>query len=105
ENAPRRAAIVREGAGPVSVRGFCSLANLTPSAGGGVVGRGPRHIDGIGACGDLRIVSAPSRVRGPAEEARTHFFIHTLAAGPDGQLQLLAPERVEIDADEPPRVH
>ena len=26
----------------------------------------------------------------------TYFYIHTLAAGPDGQLGLLPPQRVEI---------
>jgi hypothetical protein len=26
----------------------------------------------------------------------TYFYIHTLAAGPDGQLDLLPPQRVEI---------
>jgi hypothetical protein len=49
--------------------------------------RGHRHSDWIGACGGLK--------RGP-DEASTHFYIHTLAAGSDGKLHLLAPERVEI---------
>jgi hypothetical protein len=34
----------------------------------------------------------------------THFYIHTLATGPDGQIRLLAPERVEVAA-EPGTVH
>jgi hypothetical protein len=30
------------------------------------------------------------------DDAETHFYIHTLAAGPNGQLGLLPPQRVEI---------
>jgi hypothetical protein len=30
------------------------------------------------------------------DEEPTHFYVHTLAAGPDGQLCLLPPEQVEI---------
>jgi hypothetical protein len=33
---------------------------------------------------------------GAADAVATHFYVHTLAAGPDRQLRLLAPERVEI---------
>jgi hypothetical protein len=35
---------------------------------------------------------------GATDGAPTHFQIHMLAAGPDGKLCLLAPERVEIAA-------
>jgi hypothetical protein len=30
------------------------------------------------------------------DDMATHFYIHTLTAGPDGKLGLLPPERVEI---------
>jgi len=35
----------------------------------------------------------------------THFHIHTLASGPDRELHLLVPERVEIGTTEPGVVH
>jgi hypothetical protein len=38
---------------------------------------------------------------GAADDALTHFHIHTLAAGPDGRLYLLSPERIEIAGVEP----
>ena len=57
---------------------------------------GHRHIDWIGECGGLRIVSAPSPVMEATDDEPTCFHIHTLAAGPEGRLCLLAPERVEI---------
>jgi predicted MPP superfamily phosphohydrolase len=70
-----------------------------------VIMHGHRHIDWIGTCGGLKIVSAPSPVLEGPDGAPAHFYIHSLAAGPDGQLRLLAPERVEIGAAEPGAVH
>jgi hypothetical protein len=57
---------------------------------------GHRHIDWIGTCGALKIISAPSPVMGGTDDATTHFYIHTLAAGPDGRLCLLRPEQIEV---------
>jgi hypothetical protein len=59
---------------------------------------GHRHIDWVGTCGRLRIVSAPSPVMQAARDGNGHFHIHTLAAGPDG-LRLLAPEKVDIGGE------
>jgi hypothetical protein len=61
-----------------------------------VVMHGHRHIDWIGACGSLKIISAPSPVMNATDDTATYFYIHTLTAGPDGQLGLLPPQRVEI---------
>jgi hypothetical protein len=55
---------------------------------------GHRHIDWIGSCGELKIVSAPSPVMGGTNAASTYFHIHTLTTNSDGKLCLLAPERV-----------
>ena len=64
-----------------------------------VVMHGHRHIDWIGTCGAMKIISAPSPVMGATDDTATDFYIHTLAAGPDGRLCLLAPERVEIPGE------
>jgi hypothetical protein len=61
---------------------------------------GHRHTDWIGECGRLRIVSAPSPVMEATDDKPTCFHVHRLAAGPDGRLCLLAPERVDIPGDE-----
>jgi hypothetical protein len=61
-----------------------------------VVMHGHRHIDWIGTCGAMKIISAPSPVMDATGDAPTHFYVHKLAAGPGGQLCLLAPEKVEI---------
>jgi hypothetical protein len=87
--------------GTALVNGSWFVRRLAPFAFRTVVMHGHRHIDWMGACGGLKIVSAPSPVIGGPDDAPTHFHIHTLATGPDGQLRLLAPERVEIGAAEP----
>jgi hypothetical protein len=60
---------------------------------------GHRHIDWIGACGALKIISAPSPVMNATDDMATYFYIHALTAGPDGQLALLPPQRVEISGE------
>jgi hypothetical protein len=58
---------------------------------------GHRHIDWIGSCGALKIVSAPSPVMGRGEEP-PHFYVHEIAAGKGGAIRLLAPQLIEVDA-------
>jgi hypothetical protein len=85
--------------GTALVNGSWFVRQLAPFAARSVVMHGHRHIDWIGACGRLKIISAPSPVIAGPDAAATHFHIHTLAAGPDGHLRLLAPERVDIDPE------
>lgn len=72
------------------------VRKLMPFAGRAVVMHGHRHLDWIGACGDLRIISAPSPIMGVRDDEPSHFYIHTLAADPTGRIRLLAPQRVDI---------
>jgi len=85
-----------ERVGTALVNGSWFVRKLGPFAARVVVMHGHRHIDWIGACGAMKIISAPSPVMGATDDAPTHFYIHTLATGPEGQLRLLVPERVEI---------
>jgi predicted MPP superfamily phosphohydrolase len=82
--------------GTALINGSWFVRRLEALAGRAVVMHGHRHIDWIGACGSLKIISAPSPVMNATDDMATHFYIHTLAAGPDGQLGLLPPQRVEI---------
>ena len=66
---------------------------------------GHRHFDWIGRCGSLRIVSAPSPVMEATDDQPTYFLIQRLAAGPQGRLCLLEPERVEIAGTKSPSSH
>jgi len=60
-----------------------------------VVMHGHRHIDWIGECGGLKILSAPSPVMGTTI-GPTHFYIHTFARTQGGDLSLCQPERIDI---------
>ena len=83
--------------GTALINGAWFLRVLRPYAARIVVLHGHRHIDWIGACGRLRLISAPSPVMAGAGKT-TRFYVHSLAAGPDGSLRLLEPERIEIEA-------
>jgi predicted MPP superfamily phosphohydrolase len=85
-----------ERVGTALVNGTWFVRKLKRFAARIVVMHGHRHIDWIGACGAVKIVSAPSPVMGATDDAPTHFHIHTLAAGLDGRLYLLPPECIEI---------
>jgi 3',5'-cyclic AMP phosphodiesterase CpdA len=83
--------------GTALVNGTWFVRQLRPLAGRAVVMHGHRHIDWIGQCGGLKLVSGPSPIMGGKDHEPAHFHIHTLAGDPRGQLHLLPPERVDID--------
>jgi hypothetical protein len=93
---PMPVATFSERIGTALVNGSWFVRTLKPFGDRIVVMHGHRHIDWIGACGALRIISAPSPVMGAPDAAPGFFLIHTLAAGPGGRLCLLAPEKIEI---------
>jgi 3',5'-cyclic AMP phosphodiesterase CpdA len=93
---PMAVATFSERVGTALINGSWFVRKLNPFSARTLVTHGHRHIDWIGACGALKIISAPSPVMGATDDAPTHFLIHTLAAGSDGRLCLLPPERVEI---------
>jgi hypothetical protein len=85
-----------ERVGTALVNGSWFVRKLRPFASRMVMMHGHRHIDWIGKCGLLKIVSAPSPVMGSTDDAPAHFHIHTLVARRDGRISLLAPERVDM---------
>lgn len=93
---PMHVVTFSERVGTALVNGSWFIRKLKPFGERVVVMHGHRHIDWIGACGATKIISAPSAVMGATDDVATHFYIHTLAAGPGGQLRLLTPEKVEI---------
>ncbi len=82
--------------GTALVNGTWFVRELKSIGARAVVMHGHRHIDWIGHCGAVRIVSAPSPVMGALDAQPTHFLIHTLAAGDGGRLDLLHPERIDL---------
>jgi predicted MPP superfamily phosphohydrolase len=98
---PMPVATFSERVGTALVNGSWFVRKLMPFAARIVVLHGHRHIDWIGACGAIKILSAPSPVMGATNDAPSHFYIHAVAAGPNGQLRLLPPERIEIPGVKP----
>jgi hypothetical protein len=57
---------------------------------------GHRHIDWIGECAGLLIISAPSPVMDATDDLSTYFYIQTLALAPHGRLRLLSPQKIAV---------
>jgi hypothetical protein len=98
---PMPVATFSERVGTALVNGSWFVRKLTPFAARIAVFHGHRHIDWIGACGAIRILSAPSPVMGATDDVASHFYIHAVAAGPNGRLCLLPPQRIEIPGVKP----
>lgn len=93
---PKPAKAFSERIGTALINGSRLLRLLRPIAARTVAMHGHRHIDWIGRCGALRIVSAPSPVMEATDAEPTCFYIHTLAAAADG-IALLEPQRILIE--------
>ena len=98
---PRPAKALSERIGTALINGNWFMRMLKPLAGRAILMHGHRHIDWIGHCAGLVVVSAPSPVMEATDEQTTGFYIHTLAIGTDGQLRLLTPERITIPGGSP----
>jgi Calcineurin-like phosphoesterase len=92
---PMPVAKFSERIGTALVNGSWFQRILKPYADRVVVMHGHRHVDWIGACGELKVVSAPSPVMAPESKA-THFYVHALGRGSNGSLALLAPKRIDL---------
>jgi len=97
---PRAAKALSVRIGTALVNGNWFVRHLGSLAGRAILLHGHRHIDWIGQCAGLTIISAPSPVMNATDDATTCFYIHTFARAADGRLSMLAPERVAI-AGEP----
>ena len=97
---PKPAKAFSERIGTALINGSWFVRQLQPLGGRRVAMHGHRHIDWIGECGSLRIISAPSAIMEATNDRSTYFHIHELAAGPNGRLCLLAPELIEIPGEQ-----
>jgi hypothetical protein len=93
---PQAAKALSERIGTALVNGNWFIRRLHFLAGRAVLMHGHRHIDWVGECAGLPIVSAPSPVMEATNDLATCFYIHTLAVGPDRRLGLLQPQKVTI---------
>jgi Calcineurin-like phosphoesterase len=92
---PMPVAKFSERIGTALVNGSWFQRVLKPYAERIIVMHGHRHVDWIGACGELKVVSAPSPVMAPESRA-THFYVHAFGPGPNGRLALMGPKRIDL---------
>ena len=93
---PRPAEALSERIGTALINGSWFVRRLQHLVDHVVIMHGHRHIDWIGECGGVLIVSAPSPVMEADDHLETYFYVHTLAVGTDARLRLLEPERISV---------
>ena len=96
---PWAARALSERIGTALINGNWFIRSLQPLAGRVILMHGHRHIDWMGECAGLPIVSAPSPVMEATNDMPTTFYIHTLVVDAGGQLEVLSPERIVVDGD------
>jgi predicted MPP superfamily phosphohydrolase len=94
---PRPTNALSERIGTTLINGSWFVRRLRPSAGRLVLMHGHRHVDWIGECGGVLIISAPSPVMSATDDLASYFYIQTFTDGPHGRLRILPPERVTIE--------
>jgi hypothetical protein len=99
---PWAAKALSERVGTALINGDWLIRSLKPLLGRAILMHGHRHIDWIGECAGIPIVSAPSPVMEATNEKRTSFYIHDLAIDPEGQIRLQQPECVVVQGDQGP---
>jgi hypothetical protein len=98
---PWKAKTLSERIGTALINGNWFVRKLKPLTRRVILMHGHRHVDWIGRCGDLTIVSAPSPVMEVTDEVARGFYIHALAMADDGDLKLLPPEWIEVPGERP----
>ncbi|MCX5480572.1 metallophosphoesterase [Kaistia geumhonensis] len=96
---PRPAKALSERIGTALVNGSWFVRRLSRFADRVIVMHGHRHIDWIGRCGPLAIVSAPSPVMNARDAGTTAFYVHAIGRAADGRITLHAPRRIEIEGE------
>jgi 3',5'-cyclic AMP phosphodiesterase CpdA len=98
---PTPAIALSERIGTALINGTWFVREVQRIARRAIVMHGHRHVDWIGRCGRLVIVSAPSPVMEAREADTTAFYIHTLGVDEQGRYLMAHPERVEIAGEAP----
>ena len=61
-----------------------------------LVMHGHRHIDWMGECGDLLILSASSSTMPAKGHEDVYFYVHTVGVDPSGRIGIAQPQRVDV---------
>jgi len=57
---------------------------------------GHRHIDWMGQCGDLVILSASSSTMPAKGRDDVYFYVHTIGVDASGHIGLAEPQRIDV---------
>jgi hypothetical protein len=93
---PQPASAFFERVGTALINGTWFVRGLRKLTDRAVIMHGHRHIDWIGHCAGLPIISAPSPVMVPRGERDPYFYVHTLVPSRVGPIGLLPPQRVGL---------
>jgi hypothetical protein len=93
---PQPASAFFERVGTALINGTWFVRGLRQLTDRAVIMHGHRHIDWIGHCAGLPIISAPSPVMVPRGERDPYFYVHTLVPSRVGPIGLLPPQRVGL---------
>ena len=101
---PWAAKTLSERIGTALINGNWFVRKMQRLSGRAALLHGHRHIDWMGECGGLKILSAPSPVMEATNGMTTGFYIHNFAIDTEGRLLLLTPKHIEVpgEADDPP---
>ena len=93
---PKLGHALAERIGTTLINGNWFTRRLQRAAGRAVVMHGHRHIDWMGQCGELVILSAPSAVVPATDHGDPYFYVHTLGVDASGRAGITQPERVSV---------
>ena len=93
---PMLAKSFSERIGTSLINGSWFVRQLKPFADRIIIMHGHRHIDWLGQCGTLRIISAPSPVMEALNNQPTNFLIHSVGCFAAGRIELMEPRRVVL---------
>jgi hypothetical protein len=93
---PQSASAFFERVGTALINGSWFIRRLHQFTDRAVIMHGHRHIDWIGQCDGLPILSAPSPVMTAGDDHDAYFYIHTFASPSDGGIGLQSPQRVAL---------
>jgi len=93
---PKLGHALAERIGTTLINGNWLTRRLQRLADRAVVMHGHRHIDWIGRCGQLLIVSAPSPVMSKSDSDDLYFYVHTVGVDASGCIALAEPTRVSL---------
>jgi 3',5'-cyclic AMP phosphodiesterase CpdA len=93
---PQPASALSERVGTALINGTWFVRRLRRLTDRAVIMHGHRHIDWIGQCAGLPIISAPSPIMIQGDDRDAYCYIHTIGSADDGRIGLRQPQRIGL---------